>query len=110
MRTTYQLTATESDATSWTRDWKLVRSLESGNQGTRARDRRRLWSTRIRQRASKHAPAERRARFLREVGILGALNMPGVPQRLDSNAAHADDGAYELFLATEFVDGLRLRT
>jgi|GEM_PF-1303119 len=101
-------TIRHSHAKSWSDDWTLVRSLESGNQGLSIEaidaDGRRAFI--------KVQPActssERRERFCREVRILGGLDVFGIPRLLESNVAQFKDSSYELFFATEFIDGRRL--
>jgi serine/threonine protein kinase len=98
----------DSNATSWGERWTFVRSLESGNQGLALEAVDAAGVRAFIKVLPKKTSKERRARFSREVRILGDLAIPGIPRLIESNAAHAADKSYELFLAAEFIVGRRL--
>jgi len=103
-----ETTNRDVDVKSWRERWTSERSLESGNQGvayeaTDADGRRAFVKV-----LPKKSRSDRRARFGREVRILSGFAIPGIPRLFESNVLHRDDPSYELFLATEFIDGQRL--
>lgn len=48
---------------------------------------------------------ERRGRVYREVSALRTINIAEIPKLLESNAEHHQDLSFQMYLATEFIEG-----
>ncbi|HET7447861.1 MAG TPA: hypothetical protein VFJ49_08125 [Methyloceanibacter sp.] len=100
-----------SNARSWNEDWEEIRLGPSGGQASSKVARRRdgtivLGFIKI---LNKQKDQERRARLYREAASLETLAIPGIPQLLETNARHYEESSYDLYLATEFIEGHHLR-
>lgn len=100
-----------SNAKSWNENWKEVRPLGGGGQGTTKVVVHKSESPsveKVLKILNRQNDPERRRRMHREAVALRTLSHKGIPKHFEDNTAHFDDEAYKLYLICEFVAGIDL--
>lgn len=100
-----------SDAKSWREDWDEIAQGPSGGQADSYTAKRRDGTVGCAfiKVLKEQTSSERRARLFREASSLETLKVDFVPVLLETNARHYKDLDFELFIASEFVEGANLR-
>jgi serine/threonine-protein kinase len=96
-----------SGGRSWSERWMIIHEISSGNQGLaiKAQDADGQIAF-VKVLSDKdQSNRERRGRVYREVSALRTINIAEIPKLLESNAEHHQDLSFQMYLATEFIEG-----
>src|SRR5690606_30492113 len=95
---------------SYKEGWFKLSDIASGGQGTTIKARSSLESNVVAavKILNRQRDEERRARMHRETIALSTLSHPNLPRVLDYNTHHYGDFDFNLFIATEFIEGSTL--
>ena len=94
----------------WSDEWRVIEQLQEGGQGYAYRARRKSDGRVAFVKSIKARDVmERRARFFREATAYDTCGVAGIPKLVESNAHRHAEADFEVYLATDFVEGPTLR-
>jgi serine/threonine-protein kinase len=96
------------DAKLWTERWNLVESLPSGAQALAMKVQNGNGDLAFLKELKVQDNSERRVRMYHEIVSIERLAISGVPRLVETNAHQYLDKSYNLYLATEFIEGQTL--
>ncbi len=97
------------DNKKWHEKWEKLKDLGDGGQGKAFLAHRKDDKTHACIKVIKHnKDDERRRRFCREATAYDTYRIENIPKLIESNAHHHSDVAYELYIATDFIEGSTL--